>query len=93
MRERENGRSGPVKRNAETWEQRRTVRRLNSLWLDHVAFVPNPAYEGARVENVRQEQVVAAAVAAAAELTPNLDSLQVEQWRAKLLEIDLRYGV
>lgn len=90
---REGGETGPVKRNAESWENRHTVRRLNHLRLDHVAFVPNPAYDDAVIQDVRREQIVTAAVAAAAELTPNLDALQVEELRARMLAIDVRYGV
>jgi phage head maturation protease len=51
----ENGLSGPIKRGAEIWENNRTVRRLKELWLDHVAFVPNPAYEAANVIDVRRQ--------------------------------------
>jgi phage head maturation protease len=86
---REQGASGPVKRGAETWEQNRKVRRLNDLWLDHVSFVGNPAYETATVLDVRHdEHPVAVPVG-----TPNLDQLDLERWRAKLVAIDNRYIV
>jgi HK97 family phage prohead protease len=79
------GASGSVKPQAEVWEGR--TRRLNELWLDHVAFVPNPAYETATVLDVRD----------AAELVtvgrPNLERLQLELARARLAEIDARYGL
>jgi HK97 family phage prohead protease len=63
-----------LKRNepkAEVWENRNR-RRLNHLWLHHIALTPDPAYEEARVLAVRtaaegpQEPRSAAA-------TPNLD--------------------
>ena len=41
---------GRVWDDAEVWERNRTVRRLNRIRLDHLAFVPNPAYRDARVE-------------------------------------------
>ena len=59
---------------------------LNELWLDHVAFVPNPAYETATVVDVRQ-----AADAAAAK--PYRERLALMEARAKLAEIDARYGL
>lgn len=85
---REGGATGPVKAGAETWEQNRTVRRLNELWLDHVSFVPNPAYETATVLDVRQAETGALVVA-----KPNLELLELDQWRADLAAIDSRYGV
>jgi HK97 family phage prohead protease len=81
--------AGKVKPGAEQWSQNRTVRRLNELWLDHVSFVPNPAYETATVLDVRDGR-------AGDELepvsTPNLDRLQVELWRRQLATLDARYG-
>jgi segregation and condensation protein A len=44
---------GRVWDDAEVWEQSHSVRRLNRLWLDHLALVPNPAYPGAVVQDVR----------------------------------------
>lgn len=85
---REGGATGPVKAGAETWEQNRTVRRLNDLWLDHVSFVPNPAYETATVLDVRQADPGAVAVA-----KPNLAFLELEELRAQLAAIDTRYGL
>lgn len=79
------GASGAVKPKAEFWQGK--TRRLNELWLDHVAFVPNPAYETAAVIDVRQ------AAEAAAVSRPYLDRLQLMEARAKLAEIDSRYGV
>jgi hypothetical protein len=46
---------GRVWEDAEVWEGR-SVRRLNRLWLDHLAFVPNPAHPGATVLDVRSSQ-------------------------------------
>jgi hypothetical protein len=89
---REHGRHGAVKPGAETWDQGRRVRRLNHLYLDHVAFVPDPAYDEAAVLDVRNTPVaVLDAVQDAA--TPNRDRLLVEEWRARLALLDRRYGV
>jgi phage head maturation protease len=79
------GSSGSVKPNAEQWQGK--TRRLNELWLDHVAFVPNPAYEAATVLDVRDTSLVAVAA------RPFLDRLELEQARARLAELDVRYGV
>jgi HK97 family phage prohead protease len=87
----ENGNTGPVKPNAETWDSRRKVRRLNNVYLDHVAFVPDPAYQAAAVLDVRQAFELAETVAAAA--TPNLDRLEIDRWRAQLELLNSRYGV
>jgi phage head maturation protease len=35
------------------WSQQRTVRRISKAFLDHIALVPNPAYQGAEVLAVR----------------------------------------
>jgi phage head maturation protease len=79
------GSSGSVKPNAEQWQGK--TRRLNELWLDHVAFVPNPAYETAAVLDVRDAEPVLLVA------RPFLDRLQLERARAELAEIDARYGV
>ncbi len=47
---------GKVCEDAEVWERSRLVRRLNRLWLDHLALVPNPAYPDATVMSVRSAQ-------------------------------------
>ena len=88
---REGGSEGPVKRGAETWEANRTVRRLNELWLDHVAFVPNPAYESATVLDVRRHEEPADDGLVVAR--PNLAQFQVHNWRAEMAAIDARYGL
>jgi len=81
---------GRVWDDAEVWERNRTVRRLNRLFLDHVAFVPNPAYPDATVIDVRQ---VAATVPVDA--TPNRDRLAlqlvIEQQRALYEQLNSRY--
>jgi hypothetical protein len=97
MRE-DNGR-GPVKPNAEEWTDNRKVRRLNDLYLDHVAFVPDPAYETANVIDVRQgilsmhEVIEHERMERLAVTTPNRDRLALEQLRAQMAEINGRYGV
>jgi phage head maturation protease len=84
---REGGAVGPPKPGAETWERGRTVRRLNELWLDHVAFVPNPAYETATVLDVRRVGDPAVLIA-----TPNRDRVELDRWRAELAAIDAKYS-
>ena len=60
----------------EEWNQARTEVRIRKAWLGHIALVPEPAYEGARVLAVRAEPEGQGAI-----LTPNLDRV-----RAWLLE-------
>ena len=38
----------------ETWPER-SLRRLTRLWLDHIAMIPDPAYEGTDVLAVRHQ--------------------------------------
>jgi Escherichia/Staphylococcus phage prohead protease len=87
---RENGSSGPVKKQAEVWETR-ARRRLNHLWLDHVALTPQPAYREAEVLAVRN-----ASEPAAVEMvdpTPNLDRMRLEEMRALRDALDRKYGL
>jgi phage head maturation protease len=86
---REGGNSGPVKADAEQWTNNRTVRRLNSVWLDHVAFVPDPAHETQVLDVRRVDQQAEMLVVA----TPNLDRLQHDRWRAELEALNARWGV
>ena len=86
---RKGGMTGPVVPRAEVWESR-SRRRLNHLFLHHIAMTPDPAYEDARVLAVRAA-VVAQDAPAAVEATPNLDRLQVERWRAQMADLDRRY--
>jgi len=58
----------------ETWPER-SLRRLNRLWLDHIAMTPAPAYEGTNVLAVREQDRVVAPAAA----RPNLEV--VYGWR------------
>jgi HK97 family phage prohead protease len=73
---------------AEVWETR-SRRRLNALWLDHIALVPDPAFETANVLAVRQAPDLLIPVSA----TPNLDRIRIEELRRQLDAIDARYGV
>ena len=82
---RSEGASGAIKAGAEEWKG--STRRLNELWLDHVAFVPNPAYETATVLDVRDERESVVVP------RPLLDQFQLEAARQKLAEIDAKYGV
>ena len=42
-----------VRPSDQIWSDGRTRRRIAKAFLDHIALVPNPAYEGAEVLNVR----------------------------------------
>jgi HK97 family phage prohead protease len=74
--------------NAEVWETR-SKRRLNAIWLVHIALTPEAAYESANVLAVRQAEPKPLPVSA----TPNLDRLMVDKWRRELDMIDARYGL
>jgi len=58
----------------EVWENRNRV-RIRKAWLGHIALVPEPAYENARVLAVRGKEPPPPAA------TPNLD--QVRAWLLK----------
>jgi HK97 family phage prohead protease len=79
--------NGRVKPNAEVWESRER-RRLNHLYLDHIALTPDPAYADARVLAVRNTNGEPEPPA-----TPNLDSLQLEEYRRVYADINRRYGL
>lgn len=78
--------TGRVKPGAEVWETR-SRRRLNHLWLGHIALTPDPAYETATVLAVR-DTTPDSAVA-----TPNLERLELDTLRQRLADIDRRYAV
>jgi HK97 family phage prohead protease len=86
---RDNGR-GPVWEDAETWEQNRSVRRLNRLWLDHLALVPNPAYSGAVVESVRNTPV-GTHEPVPGDATPNRDRLILLEQKAQHAALNRRW--
>lgn len=71
----------------EKWETRNRC-RVTKAWLGHIALVPEPAYEDARVLAVRSGDP-----AAAASGTPNRERLELERLQAQLDEIDRRYSV
>jgi hypothetical protein len=71
----------------EHWETRNRV-RIRKAWLGHIALVPEPAYEGARVLAVRGKGERAAPTA-----TPNLDSLRLAELERLYSELDTRYSV
>jgi HK97 family phage prohead protease len=72
---------------AEVWETR-SRRRLNAIWLVHIALTPEPAYDTANVLAVRE-----APEPVAASSTPNLDQWRIEQMRAAYAALDARWGV
>jgi HK97 family phage prohead protease len=74
-----------VRQNAEVWETR-SRRRLNHLWLHHVAFTPQPAYPGAKVLSVRT-----APEPEAVTVTPNLERLRIDMLRAEYERLDARW--
>ena len=73
---------GRVWEDAEVWERGRQLRRLNRLWLDHLAFVPNPAYPDAAVISVRRAVVSPQEAPGGVEATPNRDRLAYEAQKA-----------
>lgn len=81
--------SGRVKQRAEVWESK-DRRRLNHLWLDHIALTPAPAYESAQVLSVRQK--TNEGVLEVSE-TPNLDRLELDRWQQMAAVLDRRYGL
>lgn len=69
----------------EQWEGRNR-RRITRAWLGHVAFVPEPAYEGARVLAVRSADPNTPAGIVVA--TPNLDLVRAWQLQKRYAELD-----
>jgi phage head maturation protease len=88
---RKHGRTGPVIPDAEVWENRNR-RRLNHLFLDHIAMVPDPAYQDARVLTVRAHHN-APEPPETVEGKPNFDRLRLDELRAQMAVLDNRYSV
>jgi phage head maturation protease len=82
---------GRVYDDAEVWERNGTVRRLNRLYLDHVAFVPNPAYPGAAVIDVRDAPVLSQEPLGG-DAAPNRDKLVLQDLRAEALALNSRWA-
>jgi HK97 family phage prohead protease len=61
------------------------LRKIKRAFLDHIAFVPNPAYAGAEVLSVRQAQEAALAESETPTLTPELDRILSDPWYSALL--------
>ena len=59
------------------------LRRIRRAFLDHIAFVPNPAYAGAEVLSVRQAQEVMEPETPVS--TPELDRILSDPWYSALL--------
>lgn len=57
------------------FDRRTMTRRIKRAYLDHIAFVPEPAYAGAGVLAVRNATPAAAAAELPKLVTPNLDEL------------------
>jgi len=85
---RRDGATGPVRHDWQTWETR-DRRRLNHLYLHHIALTAEPAYEGANVLAVRHTGADLQVRAA----TPVLDELRHRDHLALLADIDARYGL
>lgn len=62
----------------EQWLENRSLRRLNRVWLGHIAFTPDPAYEGANVLSVRTGQLLST-IEEVKVPTPNLDQIRLWQ--------------
>jgi phage head maturation protease len=87
------GGSGPVYEDAEVWEAE-TTRRLNRLWLDHLAFVPNPAYPDAAVLSVRNAVARPREPAGGGHTfvpAPNLAQVRVDALKAAEADMNRRY--
>ena len=82
--------AGRVVPDAEVWETR-SRRRLNRLFLDHIALTPDPAYADARVLTVRSEPLTDAPTGIVVAM-PNLARLELEEWERKLADLDARYS-
>lgn len=82
-------RDGKVYPDAEVWETRNR-RRLNRLWLHHIALTADAAYETARVLAVRQraDHDLTAAV-----LGPNREQLRQQELLRLEADLDARYGL
>jgi len=87
---RKQGRTGQVVPHAEVWESRGR-RRLNHLFLHHIAMTPDPAYEDARVIAVRGA-VSPQDATKAPEGTPNMDRYRLDVLRAYSASLDKRYA-
>jgi HK97 family phage prohead protease len=70
----------------EKWETR-SRRRLNKCWLGHIALVPEPAYDSARVLSVRQAAAAIKEVEAIVS-TPHLDQLRAELLAERYARLD-----
>lgn len=81
---------GRVYDDAEVWERNRTVRRLNRLWLDHLAFVPNPAHDtsvlSVRDTSPRPQEAVGGERMSVG--TPNLDRAALDLLRSQKAALD-----
>jgi HK97 family phage prohead protease len=84
--------NGKVKPDAEVWENRDT-RRLNHLFLHHIAMTPDPAYQDARVLAVRKAEGQAPAGDETGRATPNRDRMELERYKALAADLDRRYGL
>lgn len=81
-------RTRKVKPGAEVWETR-SRRRLNALYLDHVAMTPEPVYDDARVLAVRHTDTVAHVDEPTVQ--PNLAALKIQELQDLYARIDARY--
>lgn len=77
MRNRKTGEWG------ERWLENRSLRRLTQCWLGHIAFTPEPAYEGANVLATRVAGELLTTVHADPVPTPNLDALRLLDLQAQ----------
>jgi len=82
--------AGKMAANAEVWEAR-DRRRLNHLYLHHVALTPEPAYETANVLAVRSGPALPERAAEGER--PNLERLEVLRLVEVAADMDRRYGL
>ncbi len=83
--------TGKPAKDAEVWEAR-DRRRLNHLFLHHVALTPEPAYETANVLAVRHNRSEGSLRADPAG-RPNLERLELQRLAELAALMDARYGV
>lgn len=77
----------PIPPDGEQWETRNRC-RIRRGWLGHIALVPEPAYETARVLAVRHD---ATDGLTGASERPNLEHLELERLKREYALLDERY--
>lgn len=85
---------GRVYPDAQVWERNGSIRRLNRLFLDHLALVPDPAYPDAVVLDVRagvERTPTPSGGLGGVEATPNRARLVLDAQRAAYAALNERW--